>query len=277
MIASKRKTIVHLDRDLRSRHSMRSSDSKATNKNRKGKQRELVLSNECSIKDSRFRDGQIKKSRLGSNVCIQVEGSSGKGKASLSKEAFNNLLEYLHPDRECAGHVYESLRRKLIMFFESRGCHSPVEYADETINRVAYNIQQSRQIWTDLPRYFLGVARNLLKEFWREKERWFLPIELIPPQLHPSMSLRDKVEKDSELEKGEQRLECLTQCMEELSSESRDLLLRYYQGEKGQMITNRKILAEEMGIPVASLRLRAFRLRHNLEFRFNEIIKGVKS
>lgn len=226
---------------------------------------------------SRLRESQIKKPQLGLNGYAEVECSSGKGKESLSEEAFDKLLEYLHRDRECAGHEYESIRRKLIKFFESRGCFSPVEFADETINRVAYNIQRGRQIWTDPPRYFLGVARNLLKEFWREKESTFLPIELIPPQSHPWLNLRDEVERKDELEKREQHLECLTRCLEELSIENRDLIIRYYQGEKSLKIKNRKVMADEMGITVATLRLRAFRLRQSLEFRFNEIIKRVES
>ena len=60
----------------------------------------------------------------------------------LTKEALDGLLECLSADRELAAEAYEEIRRKLITFFEFRGCLTPQDQADETIHRVARRIQE---------------------------------------------------------------------------------------------------------------------------------------
>jgi DNA-directed RNA polymerase specialized sigma24 family protein len=187
----------------------------------------------------------------------------------LSQVFFDQLLEYLHPDREYAGQIYETIRRRLIKFFESRGCFAAIEYADETLNRVAYNLHYGKLIWTEPPKYCLGVARNLLREFWGRPERTFSSLDSLPSHLHPSMNPQSVMARETELRKDEQNLECLIHCLEELSPENREMLIRYYQGEKSQKIENRRRLAAEMGVPLNALRLRVFRLRQELEARFN--------
>jgi DNA-directed RNA polymerase specialized sigma24 family protein len=63
----------------------------------------------------------------------------------------------------------------------------------------------------------------------------------------------------------ESRLTCLRSCLQALSPDNRDLILQYYQGEKGEKIGNRKKLLERLGIPVNTLRMRALRLRERLQ------------
>ena len=53
----------------------------------------------------------------------------------LTQELFDTLLDWLDPDRERAGHRYETIRLRLIKIFTSRGCPEAEELADETINR----------------------------------------------------------------------------------------------------------------------------------------------
>src|SRR5262245_20430567 len=77
----------------------------------------------------------------------RLSGSGARGGALVpTKEEFDCLLAYLSPDREEAGKEYETLRRKLIKLFQYRGCHSPEELADETINRIAKKIKQGAEI-----------------------------------------------------------------------------------------------------------------------------------
>src|SRR5437868_5161996 len=85
---------------------------------------------------------------------------------TLTREAFEQLLAALDPDRERAGLRYENIRRKLIEFFEARGSNSPADNADETINRVARRLDEGERV-QDLSAYFYGVARLLLKETLR--------------------------------------------------------------------------------------------------------------
>ena len=54
---------------------------------------------------------------------------------------------------------------------------------------------------------------------------------------------------------------CLDDCMQKLPEENRQLVLRYYQDEKKVKIDNRQILAEELGIAINALRIRAHRIR----------------
>jgi DNA-directed RNA polymerase specialized sigma24 family protein len=61
------------------------------------------------------------------------------------------------------------------------------------------------------------------------------------------------------------RLNCLRNCLQTLSPDNRELILQYYQGEKGEKIGNRKKLIERLGIPVNTLRMRALRLRERLQ------------
>ena len=57
----------------------------------------------------------------------------------------------------------------------------------------------------------------------------------------------------------------LKRCLAELSQANRDLILKYYYGEKGGKISNRKGLTELFGIPAGTLRMRALRLRERLQ------------
>ncbi len=63
---------------------------------------------------------------------------------ALTPEAFDTLLACLDRDRDRAAEKYEEIRNALITFFEHRGCLSPEEYADETINRVARRISEAK-------------------------------------------------------------------------------------------------------------------------------------
>jgi hypothetical protein len=58
-------------------------------------------------------------------------------KWSLTQTAFDSLLACLDSDRDIAADRYLRLRRDLVRLFEWRGCSTPDDYADETINRCA--------------------------------------------------------------------------------------------------------------------------------------------
>ncbi len=54
----------------------------------------------------------------------------------LTETGFKRLLESLDSDREIAGQKYERIQRKLVSFFEWRGCAAAEDLADKTIDRV---------------------------------------------------------------------------------------------------------------------------------------------
>jgi DNA-directed RNA polymerase specialized sigma24 family protein len=60
-------------------------------------------------------------------------------------------------------------------------------------------------------------------------------------------------------------MERLDLFLNELSAESREMILTYYQGDGHKKIENRRALAEKLGIPQNALRSRAVRLREKLK------------
>jgi DNA-directed RNA polymerase specialized sigma24 family protein len=182
----------------------------------------------------------------------------------LTQAAFDALLARLDPDPQRAGHAYESIRRRLITFFECRNCPVPEELADETINRVARRMLEGTDIRASNPAsYFYGVARNVLSEFWDSAAASSSPLDSLPPA-----GLADPTqiaELNDARERREHGLECLENCLAALALQDRDLITSYYQGKTAAKIRNRKLLAAERGIGVNALRIRALRIREKLE------------
>jgi RNA polymerase sigma factor (sigma-70 family) len=166
-------------------------------------------------------------------------------------------LDSLGEDRESAGKRYVEIRSNLVRFFEWRGSPSPEDHADETINRVAKRISEREEILNPAS-YFLGVARMLLLEINRERVRE----ERALSDLTSSMITSNQPE---ESEKSEARIDCLRECLQHLSPDNRELILQYYHEEKGAKIDSRKKLSERLGIPVNTLRMRALRIRAELQ------------
>jgi DNA-directed RNA polymerase specialized sigma24 family protein len=193
----------------------------------------------------------------------QVEDAARR-KWSLTQQAFDSLLATLGPDRDAAGDRYLDIRRNLVRLFEWRGCSTPDEYADETINRCAKKISEGEEI-RDLGTYSIGVARMLFREMARERAKETLPLDQAPePRTLPLEPERSE----------EARAECLKRCLSHLSAENRDLILSYYQGEKGQKIKNRKGLTALFRIPASTLRMRALRLREKLQACAENCVQG---
>jgi DNA-directed RNA polymerase specialized sigma24 family protein len=173
----------------------------------------------------------------------------------LTPESFDALLSQLDPDRERAGERYETIRRKLVRLFEWRGCSSPEDLADETINRVARRMAEGIELRSSDPYgYFCGVAHLLYKEVMRRASREHRALES-GEWPHPVFTEED--------EPDDRRLECLRHCLALLEPDQRDLVLRYHQGDNN--IRNRQALAGQLGIPMNALRIRVHRVRRRLE------------
>jgi RNA polymerase sigma factor (sigma-70 family) len=176
---------------------------------------------------------------------------------ALTKEAFDSLLVALDADRDSASEKYILVRRNLVRFFEGRGCRFAEDHADEAINRVAKKLEGGEEIH-DLNSYSYGVARMLLLEIFKEREREERALNELP-------ALRLVETDPAETEIADERLECLNHCLGRLPRESRMLIISYYQGDNKSRIENRKRLTESLGIPNQALRSRAVRLREKLE------------
>src|SRR5262249_30358925 len=123
------------------------------------------------------------------------------------------------------------------------------------MNRCARKIGDGEEI-RDVPTYCIGIARMLLREMSRETARQVRPLEEAPePRTMPPAPEGEE----------ERRVDCLRRCLEHLPRQNRDLILHYYQGEKGEKIKNRKRLMDLFGIPHNTLRMRALRVRERLQ------------
>jgi len=161
----------------------------------------------------------------------------------LTQEAFDLLLSQLDTDRQQAGTKYEALRRRLVKFFEWRGCSFPEDLTDDTINRVARNVEAGEKV-RDLAAYCAGVARLVFLESLRTRQQEQEALRAMP--------------RSSGTPGGEsdQRAECLERCLSELPQESSHIIVQYYQEDKQARIEARRDLAARLGIPLNALRIR---------------------
>lgn len=190
----------------------------------------------------------------------------GRQKWTLTQDAFDKLLVAFGGDREDAGRKYLEIRNNLTRFFEWRGCAFPEDHADETINRIAKRVAEGEAI-ANHAGYAMGVARMLLLEINKGRQRE-------QSALAEMGAAPDVFAQEAE---DESRLNCLRSCLQTLSPDNRELILQYYQGEKGEKIGNRKKLLDQLGIPVNTLRMRALRLREKLQSCVEECLNGPTS
>jgi DNA-directed RNA polymerase specialized sigma24 family protein len=180
---------------------------------------------------------------------------------SLSAKALEGLLERLGPDRETAGCEYQALWERLVDYFGWKGAREPEVAADETLDRVARRLEQGEAIHR-FGAYTFGVARRVLFEKLRlqsREQRASADAALVSAGHAPADE--------------EARTACLMRCLERLPVEERSLIVAYYQGG-GRSLTSRKLLAERLGMPYATLKTRAHRLRIRLEACLRSCCEG---
>ena len=180
----------------------------------------------------------------------------------LTQEAFDKLLACLDADRGRAGEKYEQIRKGLVKFFEWRGCPFSEDHADETINRVARKLDRGEE-FRDLYTYVYGVARMLILEIQKESAKQRAAFDHLPS---PEVAAEESDDLGS-------RAECLKGCLAHLPPENRELLTKYYQGERRTKIENRRKLAETLDVSLNILRIRAFRLREKLAACVDDCLK----
>jgi RNA polymerase sigma factor (sigma-70 family) len=175
----------------------------------------------------------------------------------VNQDEFDKLLSWLDIDRDCAGEKYEVIRRGLIKIFVRRGCPTAEELADETIERVCQKLSRIVDNYIGDPEpYFYGVARNIYLEYLKRKTAL------------PSLPPNDAFHKE------ELQYQCLDQCLGKLDEGSRELIISFYQMEKRAKIDHRKELARRLKITVHALRMRALRIRDQLQECINECLDG---
>jgi DNA-directed RNA polymerase specialized sigma24 family protein len=183
--------------------------------------------------------------------------------------SWEDLLDFLDParpgksgaarDTEAQARYLEILR-KLVCFFAGRGCRDAEDLAVECVLRVAGKCAAlDAAAREDRTRYFYGVARNVLHEWWRHelrdsKKRESLRMEFARTGWvdGPSWSRKEAVHR------------CLDQCLAGLSHRSCELVLGYYGEEGAAKIESHRKLAAELGKSVNALRIEVHRIRAGL-------------
>ncbi|HNQ14822.1 MAG TPA: hypothetical protein PKM58_04610, partial [Pyrinomonadaceae bacterium] len=129
-------------------------------------------------------------------------------------------------------------------------------HADEVLDRVTKKLTVTEI--QDVRQYVYGVARMLMLEIRKRRDKENRAAALMPE----SEFLQERIEEEAETER---KLICLNECLAKVDPDGREIILRYYHGEKRAKIENRKSLAESLGIAQNALRSRALRLRDRLE------------
>src|SRR5215213_117778 len=172
------------------------------------------------------------------------------GKSNINKKEFEKFLHWLDADREAAGQKYELIRSSLIRIFYTRGCYDAAEeLADDCIDRVIKNIDKIVETCEVEPaRYCYGVAKNVFLEYLRRPKTEELPVDIMA-----------QIEADITETKTDVR--CLYQCLRKLKREQRRLIVKYYEGGKGDNIKRRKDIEQELNITNETLRIRVYRIK----------------
>jgi len=184
--------------------------------------------------------------------CYDASASMRLSSAELTGPALRSLLQRLADDGAAAAAAFASLRQRLEDFFDRRGVPDAALLADETLDRVARKIEAGEPV-ESVPAYCYGVAKRVLLEWHRERGRE-------AAALSESALAAANAPPPSEA-----RVACLERCLMELPAESRDLIVRYYQGEGSVHLDSRKALAEAFSLTAGALKTRAYRLRGQLQ------------
>lgn len=174
----------------------------------------------------------------------------------IPPKSFDEILDWLNPDRDEAANIYLQLRTDLTKIFAWNRCADPDGFTDEVFDRVARKVHEVRPNFDGDPKlFFYGVARNLIKESPKRIKK------------HVSIEGTDLAAPESahEDETTIMREDCLQSCLQQLSNEKREMILSYYAKEKQAKIDHRTELARQMGLSVETLRVRVYRVRGLLE------------
>lgn len=180
---------------------------------------------------------------------------------AITKEEFDSFIEWLDKDRDQAAAKYVVIRRRLVTFFNCRGCNDPDSLADETINRIIRKLP-SFSPTDEKARIFYGFAKFV----YLEQLRIIDPIPLtdfLKLEVHPEMDV-DR----------EQLHQCLNRCLQKQPSDRQKMFISYYLVEKGEKVEHHQKLAELSGLTIGGLRKRIFDLKEKLTDCIKKCLKN---
>lgn len=181
-----------------------------------------------------------------------------------SAHAFQILLSRLRQEGEGAEERYESLRRRLIVFFRLYVPAEAETLTDRALGRVARKLMEGTEI-ANLLQFTLGVSRMILVECRSQRSLELRAQEGYAGMVEHSATPPDIGEFDEEEARLQERVRALPECLAQLGDHATYVILTYYDSGGSERISRRQRLAAELGLSLNALRNRALRLRVMLE------------
>lgn len=192
--------------------------------------------------------------------------TSTLARTTPDRHPWDDLYDFLDPARREKSGGYRDavaeakcleIRRKLVVFFAGRGCSDAEDLAVDALLRVASRCREVDVAgFSDRTGYFYGVARNLLHE-WRRHEA----AEVEHREAFRSELLRLPVSDPRSWAEKERVHEHLSSCLAALTDRARRLILSYYAEDGAAKIEHHRVMADEFGRSVNSLRIEVHRVR----------------
>ncbi|HYK03159.1 MAG TPA: hypothetical protein VE974_15475 [Thermoanaerobaculia bacterium] len=176
----------------------------------------------------------------------------------VRQSPLDQLLSALDPDRDFAGTRYRELHHRLTGFFAWQNNARPEDRADEVMDRVMRKLDGGERI-NSVPAFAFGVARLLLSEARKQVER-----EIVAHAQLLRMS-GEAVAHEAQTDGDAVEELCFDDCLALLTPANRKLIIAYHTGEGGAKIEARRGLAAGLGTDLNALRVRAHRIRVQLE------------
>jgi hypothetical protein len=176
--------------------------------------------------------------------------------------SFERFFRRFDSDETIAGEKYESLRRRLVKFFECNRCGAPEDLADQVFDRLA--AKPEAEIMRDVVGYAIGVARLVSKESYKRMRRE-VHGEDLPGGQGSLPEIRDSSTELVERLDHEKRISYLRKCLAKLRDSDRGLAIQYYGAEDEKQKYHRQKLAEKSELTMDALRVRMNRIRERLE------------
>ncbi len=148
--------------------------------------------------------------------------------------------------------MYEKMRFRLASFFQARNCFFADDLVDTVFDRVAKNIGE-KEI-ENKSAYMLGFARNVYREYVR-KEPFLNEVD--------EARLADTPAPDDTFEIELVRTK-LDDCLDELPSKDRELVLEYMTGRGTEKIRSHDAITKRLGKSTAALRMKILRIKTRL-------------
>ncbi len=184
------------------------------------------------------------------------------GQDSLTAVQFDELLRRLDGRVERAGEKYETIRWKLVKFFQWSSCVAAEDLADVTLNRVARKLTSEGDTIQNIESFAWGVAKKIRHEARKKDVK-----TIYLPDLTDQNTMSDAGATTAALHKKiqtQQQLRHLHHCLQRLPAEDRTLFVAY-RLDKGHYKENRNNLAKRFGLTAGALRVRIIRVREKLE------------